>query len=395
MKKVTSTLLLFFLFVLVSFAQTPQKINYQAVIRDASGQPVLNQAVGLRLTVQTGPAGPALYTETQTPTTNAFGLTNLQIGTGTVVTGTFASIPWGTGNKFLKIEADLAGGTSYATIGTVELISVPYALNAATSSDNQWALSTGNIVNNNNASVGITNIPGNLPAADAILDISATGKGVLIPRVANATAITTPSDGLLVYQTGGTKGFYFSKGGVWTKLSDAASSGTASGSIIPYASGAPVVLTTIAGGLVGTTSVVGFGSSFPGVSLLGGSIDATGITNFAFSMPSSGTIKSISAYFSNTVALALVGSTVTITAQLYSSSTPNNTFTPIPGASVTLAPSQTGVLSIGSVSNGITSGLSIPVTPETRLLMVFSATAVGLSLVNTVTGYASAGVAFQ
>ncbi|MEC3655666.1 exosporium glycoprotein BclB-related protein [Bacillus siamensis] len=86
------------------------------------------------------------------------------------------------------------------------------------------------------------------------------------------------------------------------------------------------------------------------------------------------------------------GSSITITAQLYSSTVPNNTFTPIPGASVTLAPALTGVLSIGSISNGITTGLNIAVTPQTRLLMVFSATATGLSLINTVAGYASAGV---
>ncbi|WP_349629775.1 exosporium glycoprotein BclB-related protein, partial [Lysinibacillus sp. D4A1_S13] len=76
--------------------------------------------------------------------------------------------------------------------------------------------------------------------------------------------------------------------------------------------------------------------------------------NFAFSATRSGTITSIAAYFSTTAALALVGSTVTITAQLYRSTVPNNTFTPIPGASVTLDPPFTGILSIGRVSNGIT-----------------------------------------
>ncbi|WP_330999687.1 exosporium glycoprotein BclB-related protein, partial [Bacillus amyloliquefaciens] len=169
------------------------------------------------------------------------------------------------------------------------------------------------------------------------------------------------------------------------------------GAIIPFASGLPTAVTTIAGGLIGTVSLVGFGNSVTGVSVGGGgAIDLTGaggtLLNFAFSVPRSGTITSIAAYFSTTAALSLVGSTVTITAQLYSSTVPNNTFTPIPGASVTLAPPLTGVLSIGSISNGITTGLNIAVTPQTRLLMVFSATATGLSLINTVAGYASAGV---
>ena len=79
-------------------------------------------------------------------------------------------------------------------------------------------------------------------------------------------------------------------------------------------------------------------------------------------------------------------------AQLYQSVTPNNTFTPVPGAEVTLAPALTGIISIGDISSGETTGLSIPVTAGTRLLWVMSATADGLSLVNTVAGYTSGGM---
>ncbi|PWW36841.1 MULTISPECIES: exosporium glycoprotein BclB-related protein [Paenibacillus] len=172
---------------------------------------------------------------------------------------------------------------------------------------------------------------------------------------------------------------------------------TGSGAIIPFASGGPAILTTIAGGLVGTTSLIGFGSSATGISLVGGTIDLTGtvvgpLINFAFSAPRDGVITSIAAYFSTTAALSLVGSTVTITAQLFSSPTPDNAFTAVPGAVVTLAPSLTGIIALGSISNGITTGLAIPVTAQTRLLLVFSATATGLTLVNTVVGYASGGV---
>jgi BclB C-terminal domain-containing protein len=172
---------------------------------------------------------------------------------------------------------------------------------------------------------------------------------------------------------------------------------TGSGAIIPFASGGPAILTTIVGGLVGTTSLIGFGSSATGISLVGGAIDLTGsvvgpLINFAFSAPRDGVITSIAAYFSTTAALSLVGSTVTITAQLFSSPTPDNAFTAVPGAVVTLAPPLTGIIALGSISNGITTGLAIPVTAQTRLLLVFSATATGLTLVNTVVGYASGGV---
>ncbi|WP_240414656.1 exosporium glycoprotein BclB-related protein [Paenibacillus periandrae] len=159
-------------------------------------------------------------------------------------------------------------------------------------------------------------------------------------------------------------------------------------------------MTTIAGGLVGTASLVGFGSSATGISLVGGAIDLTGtvagpLINFAFSAPRNGTITSVTAYFSTTVALNLVGSTVTITAQLFSSATPDNTFTAIAGTDVTLAPALTGVLGLGAISNGIITGLSIPITAQTRLLLVFSATAEGVTLINTVTGYASAGITIE
>ncbi|WP_281169758.1 exosporium glycoprotein BclB-related protein, partial [Paenibacillus taiwanensis] len=166
--------------------------------------------------------------------------------------------------------------------------------------------------------------------------------------------------------------------------------------IIPYASGLPVSLTTIAGGLVGTASVVGFGNSGTGVNITGSTIDLTGaggaLLNFAFSLPRAGTITNIAAYFSTTLALGLIGSTITITAQLFRSTTPNNSFLAIPGATVALSPPLTGVIAIGQVSNGLTTGLTIPVSPQDRLLLVFFATASGLSLINTVAGYASGGI---
>lgn len=155
-------------------------------------------------------------------------------------------------------------------------------------------------------------------------------------------------------------------------------------------------MTTVAGGLPGTVSLVADGNSVTGVSLTGGTIDLTGgpstLLDMAFSVPRDGTITSIDAYFSSTAALSLVGTTVTVTAQLYSSPTPDNTFTAVPGATVTLAPALTGVLAIGTTSNGITTGLSIPVTAQTRLLWVISSSAAGLSLVDNVEGYVSGGI---
>ncbi|GLU52684.1 exosporium glycoprotein BclB-related protein [Dyadobacter frigoris] len=243
------------------------------------------------------------------------------------------------------------------------------------------------------AQVGIGTIT---PDGSAQLDVTSTSKGVLVPRMSlsDRNLIASPATSLLIYQTDNTPGFYYYNGTAWIPfISDAGSA------IIPFSSGLPVVLTTIAGGLVGTTSLVGFGSSATGVSVVGGNIDLTGaaglLLNQAFSAPRSGTITSLAAYFSTTAALALVGSSVTVTAQLYKSSVPNNTFTAIPGATVTLAPALTGIISLGSISNGLTTGLNIPVNAQDRLLLVFSATSAGLSLINVVAGYASAGLSIK
>lgn len=119
------------LFSLISVAQVPQGISYQAIALNGSGNPVVNSNVGLRLSVLDNSAsGTVLYTETHVKTTNAQGLFNTVIGQGTPTSGTFASINWGMNSKFLKVEMDAAGGTNYLLIGNTQLLSVPYAMYA-------------------------------------------------------------------------------------------------------------------------------------------------------------------------------------------------------------------------------------------------------------------------
>jgi hypothetical protein len=114
-------------------AQAPEKMSYQAVIRDANNKLVISQAVGMKISIlQTTSTGTAVYVETQTPTTNANGLVSIEIGGGTAVTGTFAAIYWANGPYFIKTETDPAGGTSYTITGTSQILSVPYAQHAKT-----------------------------------------------------------------------------------------------------------------------------------------------------------------------------------------------------------------------------------------------------------------------
>jgi len=116
-----------------TFAQAPEKMSYQAVVRDSGDALVANQAVGMQISIlQTTETGTAVYVETQTPTTNVNGLVTLEIGTGTVVSGDFTTIDWSTGIYFIKTETDPTGGVSYTITGTSQLLSVPYALHAKT-----------------------------------------------------------------------------------------------------------------------------------------------------------------------------------------------------------------------------------------------------------------------
>jgi len=109
-------------------AQAPQKLSYQAVIRNSTSQLVTNTKIGMKISILQGSAtGTSVYTETQTPTTNANGLVNVEIGG---LTG-FDLINWGSNSYYLKSETDPLGGTNYTIIGTTQLLSTPYALYAA------------------------------------------------------------------------------------------------------------------------------------------------------------------------------------------------------------------------------------------------------------------------
>ncbi|MCD4736862.1 MAG: hypothetical protein K8R53_12530, partial [Bacteroidales bacterium] len=157
MKKLTMTLTIVIALTITAISQSPQAFKYQAVVRDAAGEILQNQAVGIRMSIhETTAGGTVVYQETFSDTTNGFGLVNLEIGNGTPVIGTFAGIDWGSGSKFLETEIDPAGGSSYVSMGTSQLLSVPFALHATTAEeDGDWTVSGVDIHSAVSGNVGI------------------------------------------------------------------------------------------------------------------------------------------------------------------------------------------------------------------------------------------------
>lgn len=113
------------------FAVTPQKMSYQAVVRNSSNALVVNSNIGMQVSIlQNSATGTSVYVERQFPTTNANGLVTIEIGSGTLMSGSFSTIDWSSGIYFIKTETDITGGANYTITGTSQLLSVPYALYA-------------------------------------------------------------------------------------------------------------------------------------------------------------------------------------------------------------------------------------------------------------------------
>lgn len=163
-----------------NFAQSPEAFKYQAVVRDAGNTILANQAVGMRFSVQQGSiGGAAVYVETFDATTNAYGLVNIELGSGTVVSGTFSTINWENGPYFIETAVDITGGTTYSVMGTSQLLSVPYALHSKTAT---------NVTNDliNDADSDPNNEIQSLQIAGQDLTISG-GNTVVIPTPASNT----------------------------------------------------------------------------------------------------------------------------------------------------------------------------------------------------------------
>ncbi len=155
------------------FGQAPESFSYQAIIRDNTGQSLPNASVTIQFNILQGSAsGTTVYSEDQATTTNGFGLVNLQIGQGTVNSGTFSAIDWGGDAYFLNVQIDQ--GSGFVDMGTQQFISVPYAL---------FAKTTGNV---NDADADSTNELQTLSVNGNQLSISGSGGNTVTMQVAAA-----------------------------------------------------------------------------------------------------------------------------------------------------------------------------------------------------------------
>ncbi|GAB4289314.1 MAG: hypothetical protein Kow0068_14920 [Marinilabiliales bacterium] len=127
--KTISFFALFFIICVISFSQVPEKISYQAIIRDSNGDIISSQNIGIQISILQGAAtGSVIYAETHSVMTNLHGLVSLEIGTGNIISGDFSNIDWSESPYFIKFETDPTGGSNYTISFTSELLSVPYAL---------------------------------------------------------------------------------------------------------------------------------------------------------------------------------------------------------------------------------------------------------------------------
>ncbi|MGZ3905124.1 MAG: hypothetical protein ACXVC6_15585, partial [Bacteroidia bacterium] len=223
-----------FIFSISLYPQTPLGINYQGVARDPNGAAISSKNIGIEFKIWDGnpsAGGSMIYSELHpSVATDTFGLYTSVIGsTSGSGTGSFNSVPWSTGNKWIEVYIDpTASGTNYLFVSSTQLMSVPYALYAASSGSGGGGTSISGQSNNipriNNAGNGLgrslisqsadssgIGINNTNPMADAVLDIVNTGtpggpgKGLLIPRMTfaerNAISVSSLHHGLMVFQT--------------------------------------------------------------------------------------------------------------------------------------------------------------------------------------------------
>jgi C1q domain len=321
-----------FIFFLLAFtqawAQTPNLINYQGVALNAGGTSISNQTINIRASIHDATAsGTVVFSEDRTVTTDATGLFDLQIGSPGSVNnfGTLNNVAWHSSLKFLRIKMDPAGGTTFTDMGTQQLASVPYALNAKSASSltpdavvnlsniNTSGVATNQVLQYNGtnwspANVNIT--PFNLPfvGTDAntfsfyITNTNAAG-GNAIHGLSTSNGI--PANGVLGKATGtnGVGVFGFATGsngngviGYCDNATGTAIKAThaANGIALNATTGTGIAIKAECSGTTGATGTAVYGTSngSAGIAIHGESINGTGMKGYGNNLGSTGVVGS-------------------------------------------------------------------------------------------------------
>ena len=153
MKKIITILLSTLLFSV--FGQAPQSFNYQGAARNAQGEVLAQKQIKLKVSILEGSSnGISAYTETHLVTTSELGLFAVQIGRGEIISGSFKTINWSLGSKFLNVAMDINGGNNFLEMGASQLLSTPYALYAEKSGSSIWNTDAKGINYNGNVGIG-------------------------------------------------------------------------------------------------------------------------------------------------------------------------------------------------------------------------------------------------
>jgi len=159
-KRVTTTLILSLVLIFQSFttfAQAPNLISYQAILRDGNSILVTNTNVGLRISIRQGNiTGSVVYQEIHNALTNNNGLVSIKIGEGNSTQGSIESVDWSDGPYYIQSETDLQGGTNYSLSFSQQLLSVPFAFHANKADSLSYDIAENDPIYSNSIAAGIT-----------------------------------------------------------------------------------------------------------------------------------------------------------------------------------------------------------------------------------------------
>ena len=213
----TNKLLLLIIFLIIGFAgfaQAPNLLNYQGVARNSVGNPLPNQAMNLRLSIHNlSSSGTVVYSETRSITTNAGGLFAVQIGSAgsSSSIGTLGGVNWLVGEKYLQVEIDPEANNNFSNLGTVQLISVPYAISSSSAGS---AVTATNLSGLNTSVATLNSISGTNTGDNAVNSLysglvsnathtgDATGNTVLTVKGINGKLMSSLETGILKNTTG-------------------------------------------------------------------------------------------------------------------------------------------------------------------------------------------------